>query len=257
MPLEEVDVIDMITKRGSDGRYGLIVTDEGVTTEPDQRLALLQRKLLTYRQAVMGGELAETCPGAMPGDFFVQVVCELPPTREMRNITHVITQTLPAIEIPVVFTEFPEGSWKGVETAEEDELGLSEEMQQAVGFAFEAAAKLLADDQVPLFVFWHEGDEQKLAAITEAKDQLEVIERVTAWARKFGNEAHLCIQMSATKLGDGPLPVDRLVATCCERGGVEGFILTQEIGMDARTGNLELRGEVEFVESCPNFFPVD
>ena len=181
MPLEEVDVIDMITKRGSDGRYGLIVTDEGVTAEPDKRLALLQRKLLTYRQAVVQGELAETCPGATSGDFFVQVICELPPTREMRNITHVLTKTQPAIEIPVVFTEFPEGSWKGVETAEEDELGMSDEMQEAVGFAFEAAAKLLADDQVPLFVFWHDGDEQKLAAITEAKDQLEVIERVTAW----------------------------------------------------------------------------
>ncbi len=257
MPLEEVDVIDMITKRGSDGRYGLIVTDEGVTTEPGARLALLQRKLLTYREAVVSGELSETCPGALPGDFFVQVVCELPPTREMRNISHVITKTLPAIEIPVVFTEFPEGSWKGVETAEEDELGLSEEMQEAVGFAFEAAAQLLADDQLPLFVFWYEGDEQKLAAITEAKDQLEVIERVTALARRFGNEAHLCIQMSATKLGDGPLPVDRLVATCCERGEVEGFILTQEIGMDAGTGNLELQGAIKFVEPCPNFFPVD
>jgi len=258
MPLEEVDVIDMITKRGSDGRYGLIVTDEGVTAEPAERLALLQRKLLTYREAVISGQLAETCPGALPADFFVQVVCELQPTPEMRNITHVLTGTQPPSEIPVVFTEFPEGSWKGEETAAgESGPGLSEEMQEAVHAAFEAAGKFLADDQVPLFVYWHEGDEQKLAVISEAKDQAEVLARVMAWARKLGNEAHLCIQMSATKLSDGPLPVDQLVATCCERGEVEGFILTQEIGIDARTGNLELRGAVKFVEPCPNFFPVD
>jgi predicted nucleic acid-binding protein len=258
MPLEEVDVIDMITQRGSDGRYGLIVTDEGVTTEPGERLALLQRKLLTYREAVMTGELAETCPGALPGDFFVQVVCERRPTREMLNITDIITQTQPPIEIPVLFTEFPEGSW-GLDEPVEPEEGpmLSEEMQEAVKAAFAAAAKWLADDQVPLFVYWHEGEEQTLAAITEAKDQEEVLARVMAWARKLGNEAHLCIQMSAVKTAEGLLPADRLMATCCERGELEGFVLTQEIGMDARTGNLELRGEVKFVEVCPNFFPAD
>lgn len=257
MPLEEIDAIDMITQRGSDGRFGLIITDEGVTTEPGERLALLQRKLLTYREAVMNGELADACPGALPGDFFVQVVCELRPTREMQNISHVVTKTVPPIEIPVVFTEFPEGSWGTEEEAEATGPTLSEEMQAAVSAVFKAAAEWLADDQLPLFVYWHEGEDQKLAAITEAKDQDEVIARVTTWASKLGNEAHLCIQLSTMKAGDGPLPADTLVARCCERGELEGFILMQEISLIARTGTLEPQGKIRFVEVCPNFFPVD
>lgn len=258
MPLEEIDAIDMITQRGSDGRYGLIITDEGVTTDPGERLALLQRKLLTYREAVMNGELAETCPGSLPGDFFVQVVCELPPTREMQKITHVVTKTLPIIEIPVVFSEFPESPWSAGQNEEAlPEPTISEEMQEAVVEVFKAAAEWLADDQLPLFVYWHEGDEHKLTKITEAKNQEEVIARVMAWARKLGNEAHLCIQLSTVKTGEGLLPADAVIAMCCERGELEGFVLTQEIGLDVRTGNLELRGEIKFVEACENFFPVD
>jgi hypothetical protein len=247
----------MITQRGSDGRYGLIITDEGVTREPEARLALLQRKLLTYREAVVKGELAETCPGALPGDFFIQVVCELRPSREMQNISHVLTRTEPPTEIPVVFTEFPEGSWG----PEEEEIAtgptLSAEMQEAVEAVFKAAAEWLADDQLPLFVYWHEGEEQKLTAITEAKDQDEVTARVTAWASKFGNEAHLCIQLSTMKAGDGPLPADTLVARCCERGEPEGFVLMQEIGLVAKTGTLVPQGKIRYVEACPNFFPSD
>ncbi|MCD6052405.1 MAG: hypothetical protein K0Q55_3823 [Verrucomicrobia bacterium] len=258
MPLEEIDAIDMITQRGADGRFGLIITDEGVTTEPAERLALLQRKLLTYREAVVQGQLADACPGALPGDFFVQVVCELQPTREMQNITHLVTKTEPPIEIPVVFSEFPESSWSQEKMEEPAaEPMLSEEMQEAVVAVFKAAAQWLADDQLPLFVYWHEGDEQKLTKIEEAKNQEEVIARVMAWARKLGNEAHLCIQLSTVKTGEGLLPADAVIAMCCERGELEGFVLTQEIGMDARTGNLELRGEIKFVEACENFFPVD
>lgn len=259
MALEEIDVIDMITKRGADGRYGLIVSDEGVTEQPEMRLALLHRKLLTYRDAIAGGQLAETCPGAEPGDFFVQVVCEQPPTPEMQNITHLVTKAEPPIEIPVVFTAFPEGEWEKSNTTEHSPEGIcvSEEMQEAVKAVFEAATQWLADDQMPRFVYWHEGEDRKLAAINEAKDQEEVIQRVTTWARKLGNPAHLCIQVSAVKTGQGELPVDTLLARCCERGEVEGFVLTQDVGQDPSTGNLEPRGKVRFLEVCPSFFPVD
>ncbi|HEY1170775.1 MAG TPA: hypothetical protein VGH19_05335 [Verrucomicrobiae bacterium] len=258
MPLEETDSIDMITQRGADGRYGLIITDEGVTKEPQARLELLRKKLLRYRDAVMDGQLAETCSGALPGDFFVQVVCELEPTREMQKITHIVTKTEPPIEIPVVFSEFPESSWGGKKTEETaPEPSISEEMQEAVMAVFKAAGEWLAEDQLPLFVYWHEGDERKLTKVDEAKNQDEVIARVTAWARTFGNEAHLCIQLSTVKTGEGILPADAVIARCCERGELEGFILTQDIGLEPRRGTLKLRGEIRYVEACPNFFPVD
>lgn len=255
MGLEEVDEIDMISPQGPEGRYGLIITDRGVTTDPGGRLALLKRKLLTYREMMASGQLAEVCPGAGPEDFFIQVICRHQPTSEMRNITHVLIKTEPPIEIPVVFTAFPEEEWNAEDDAAKGSL--SDEMREAVRAAFEAATELLADDQIPRFIYWHDGEERKLAAISDARNQDEVVQRVTTWASRPGNGACLCIQMSAVKTGNGPLPVDALLARCCERGEKEGFILTQEVGVDGRTGNLLPQGKVRFVEQCRSFFPVD
>lgn len=257
MPLEATDVIDMITKRNADGCYGLIITDAGITTNPAERLQLLQRKLLTYRHAIIHDLLADTCPDTTPEHFYIQVVSDPCPTPEMQRISSVLTDDEPAIEIPVLFSELTAGSWGEANPVEPAANDLSEEMQEAVQAAFQAAAQWLAEDEIPLFIYWLEGEEKKLAAITEAKDQEEVIARITAWASKLGNEAYLCILMSAVKTGKGILPADLLIAHCCERGNAEGFVLVQEIGLNGKNGNLELRGNISYAEPCPNFFPID
>lgn len=259
MPLADTDMIDLITECGADGRYGLIITDADVAAIPETRMRLLRLKLRSYLNAVLSGELEATCPKSRPEDFYIQVACASRPTREMLNISHVVAQNGPRVEIPVCFSEFPEGSWDENSSEEEQEPDshVSEEMQIAVKAAFTAAAEWLAEDRVPLFILWLEGEEQKLAAIHDAKNQEEVIARVTAWASKFGNPAHLCIQMSAVKSGGGNLPVDTLIARCCERGEGGGFLLAQEISQDFRTGNLVPHGKISFVEKCPGFFPAD
>jgi hypothetical protein len=257
MPLEDTAVIDMITKRNTDGCYGLIITDAGITTDPVTRLQLLQRKLATYRHAIINDLLADTCPATTPEHFYIQVVCDLCPTPEMQRISSVLTDDQPPIEIPLLFSELSAGSWGVTSPTEPASNELSEDMQEAVKAAFATAAQWLAEDEIPLFIYWLEGDDQKLAAITGAKNQEEVIARVTAWASKMGNEAWLCVLISAAKTGEGILPADLLIAHCCERGNAAGFVLVQEIGLNAKNGNLELRGDINYAESCPNFFPTD
>ena len=257
MPLEDSDIIDMITARNSEGKYGLIITDAGITTKPDERQHLFEQKLLAYRHAIMNNLLADSCPDSHPSDFYIQVLCQNRPGKDMRCITHLLTEDNEPVEIPVIFSEFPEGSW-GEEPEEDKEAGsLSTEMQEAVETAFDAAAKWLEEDNIPLFIYWLEGEEKKLAVINEAKDHESVIARVTAWASKLGNEAWICILMSAGKTTENELPVDVLVAHCCERGEKEGFVLMREIIRNPETGLLVTTGPIRYAEACPNFFPYD
>lgn len=257
MPLEDSDIIDMITARNSEGKYGLIITDAGITTDPEERQRLFEQKLLAYRHAIVNNLLADSCQDASPADFYIQVLCQNRPSKPMRSITHLLTEDVVPVEIPIIFSEFPEGSWGEETEADKAEGSLSEDMQGAVETAFMAAAKWLEEDNIPLFIYWLEGDEQKMAVINEAKDHESVLARVTAWASKLGNEAWLCILMSAGKTTENELPVDVLVAHCCERGEKEGFVLMREIVRNPENGRLETPGPIQYAETCANFFPYD
>jgi hypothetical protein len=100
MALENVTTIDIISKPNAEGKVCLIITDAGLTTDPDARFELLAKKLQGYANAVVNGELAMECPDQQPGDFFIRVVCAHPPTEAMLKITSV-GQT--ANQIPVSF----------------------------------------------------------------------------------------------------------------------------------------------------------
>lgn len=257
MPLEETDIIDMITAPNSEGLHGLIITDAGITTEPSERLRLFEQKLNAYHRAIAKNLLVDSCPDTTPADFYIQVLCQNRPSKAMRSITHLLIQTEERVKVPIIFSEFPEGSWTEETADDKDSSTLSEEMQGAVETAFSAAAEWLAKDSIPLFVYWLDSDEPKLAAINEAKDHESVIARVTAWASKLGNEAWIFILMTAGKTTDNALPADVLVAYCCERGEKDGFVLMREIQKNPDTGKLETNGPIQYAETCANFFPYD
>jgi hypothetical protein len=100
MAIENVTTIDIISKPNAEGKVWLIITDAGLTTDPDTRFELLAKKLQGYANAVLNGELAMECPDQKPGDFSIRVVCALPPTEAMLKITSVGQS---ANQIPVFF----------------------------------------------------------------------------------------------------------------------------------------------------------
>lgn len=89
MPLEDRTIIDMVLTPDAHGKIGLIITDSGVTTDPEERLNLLQNKLQVYVADILQGGLAAEYPGKTAGDFFIHVTCALPPTAAMLAITSV------------------------------------------------------------------------------------------------------------------------------------------------------------------------
>lgn len=100
MALANLTTIDIISKPNAEGKVCLIITDAGLTTDPDARFALLARKLQGYVNAVVNGDLAMECPDQKPSDFFIRVVCAHPPTEAMLKITSVGQS---ANQIPVFF----------------------------------------------------------------------------------------------------------------------------------------------------------
>ena len=100
MALEDQTTIDMISKPDAVGKICLVITDAGVTTDPDTRFELLAKKLQAYARAVLNGDLAMDYPDKQPGDFFIRVVCANPPTDAMKNISSVGQSENP---MPVVF----------------------------------------------------------------------------------------------------------------------------------------------------------
>lgn len=88
MPLEDSDRIDIVTKT-PEVRVQLIITDAGITTDPEERYNKFVAKLKTYVGYVMGSEFKEDYPGKGPGDVTIRLISQTPPTEKMKAITSV------------------------------------------------------------------------------------------------------------------------------------------------------------------------
>ena len=111
MPMEDPNSIDVISKRGEDGRITLAIIDAGITPDPAQRMDCLLKKLKAYVNAIISGALEENFPGHSAKDFKIRVVCNTRPTPEMTAISQIGPRGDATKLIPVEYEEFPEGAW--------------------------------------------------------------------------------------------------------------------------------------------------
>jgi hypothetical protein len=100
MPLEETDVVDVITS-GPEGRLSLIVIDAGLTEDPEERYALLAAKLRTYMGYCLDEGFADQHPGARLDRVAFRVICRIPPTPAMVAIVELTTRGPVPVRIPV------------------------------------------------------------------------------------------------------------------------------------------------------------
>lgn len=106
MPLEDTEHIDIIT-RSEDGKVMLVITDAGITTNPDERFNMLIEKLKTYVAYVMSEDFKKEYSGLTLNDINILIMCKIPPTEQMRQITKVTPKGEPEKAISVIFQVFP------------------------------------------------------------------------------------------------------------------------------------------------------
>ncbi len=102
MPLEDPSAIDIVAKT-KDGRILLIITDAGLTTDPEERLELLQAKLKAYVAYAIGPEFSEDYPNVDCSKVGLHVICNTEPTEEMKDITAVCARTDRSYEFPLTY----------------------------------------------------------------------------------------------------------------------------------------------------------
>jgi hypothetical protein len=102
MPLEDPTRIDIITK-SKEGGIGLVITDAGITTDPQRRYEKLCEKLGNYVRYVDSDAFREKYPGLTPEMVSIQVVSQNEPTEQMRRIEFVRSDGDPSIRLPVSF----------------------------------------------------------------------------------------------------------------------------------------------------------
>jgi hypothetical protein len=105
MPIEDAGTIDMATTDAS-GKLQLVITDSGVTRDPEKRFELLLAKLTTYLRYVFSPGFAEEHPQLRPESVDIVVICALPPTERMKGITEVRHPQHREVAVPVSFEVF-------------------------------------------------------------------------------------------------------------------------------------------------------
>ena len=146
MPLENTDVVDIITT-SQQGQTVLVITDAGVTTDPEERYALFMEKLKTYVAAIMSGELAKDLPASSSGDYQIRVMCVLPPTEEMLAVQAIKPrgENIDAILVEFEIFSFGDDKPQKVERAPLEAPEISEDLAGAIDFALTMGLEALKE----------------------------------------------------------------------------------------------------------------
>jgi len=104
--LEECDKIDAtaITK---DGKLELVVMDAGLTEDPEERYQHLIEKLKVYLFYLTKGDFKKDHPDRTATDTQIRVMCKLPPTDKMSQMSAVRNPDNPSEVVVIVFQHFP------------------------------------------------------------------------------------------------------------------------------------------------------
>lgn len=106
--LEEPNRIDMIGVT-PDGRIMLVITDAGITTDPDRRFALFLANIETCLAYATSDRLAKDHPGKSLADVRIRLMCTNPPTEQMQQLTSVSPANQKDHQIPISIEVVPFG----------------------------------------------------------------------------------------------------------------------------------------------------
>lgn len=88
MPLEHTDVLDLVSQT-PEGDLQLVITDSGLTRDPDRRYRLLVEKATQYLAFALSPDFRQRFPGVPLTRVVILVLCHDEPTPAMRTFTRV------------------------------------------------------------------------------------------------------------------------------------------------------------------------
>src|SRR5687768_5013797 len=155
MPLENTERIDEIVPPNEERKIGLVIADSGSVTEPRHRLDLLKKKIEYYVEAAMEGCVHPSYRYTDPNDFYIDVVCERPPTRQMRQITHVAREGDTKHRLRVNYRESKQGIWTYTRQSPAPVENLaSDSLDALITAAFDAGHNRLRSGEVPVLLLF-------------------------------------------------------------------------------------------------------
>ncbi len=104
--LEDSSTIDAVATR-EDGSVRLVIMDAGITEDPEERLGFLMDKLKCYLYYLCAGDFKKDHPGQTAGDADILVMCRVPPTKKMAEISAIQNPENADEPISISFEHFP------------------------------------------------------------------------------------------------------------------------------------------------------
>lgn len=230
MPLEDLDAFDMVLQPDREGRVALVITDTGITNEPQRRVDLLRSKVRNYFGAVVAGHFKEQFPKLKTSNFYVKVIAFTAPTPEMFEITQLKSRSNPEHRMEVIY-EQPDGRlWPGAKMSISEQPGdlepasaaLSKLAHEALAFGFET----IRDKNFIIFAQWIQEGEKHVACIPDdAAAALDAGIRMAAELPATATPFVLVYDAFVTRDG---VQQDALLARACERGRTRGLLFALE-----------------------------
>lgn len=251
MPLEDLTRIDIIAT-SKVGKTTLVITDAGVTTDPQERNDLFMQKLGLYVSMITGDDLKDDFPNHSPWDFEIQVVCANEPTPEMLAISSVKPKGAgmdQAIQVNFEIMGLGDAKSKQIVRPELVVPELSEDLKNAIELVFSMGL-----DQIKSRSFMAFG-----AALTEGGISVVMLtgENPKEMAQKY--VSGLTEEVKAIAFGfDGFLgqigggKMDALLVEACELGQEKGVVFGQRYQPKKFLKKFALVGEREYLGETDN-----
>jgi len=253
MPLEETEIIDQIIPPNEEHRVGLVIADSGAVNDPWLRLDLLKKKFNYYVEAAMEGCVHPRYRYADPNDFYIEVVCARPPTKQMLEISEVARQGDTKHRLRVLYKELREGIWSET-SAPEPMVPLenlaTDSLDAIITAAFDAGHNALRAGEAPLLLLFVKSGQAFLQPMKDLHSDEQVTSALATWAAENADDVSVCVLLRFSRRRIDARTTNALVARVLQAQAGEGFVLAQELYGD--NGLYHGSGRFLFLGCCEN-----
>jgi hypothetical protein len=255
MPLEDLEVIDIVLKPDQDGKVGLVIMDAGVTKNQRRRSELFREKVRAYFGSVVDGHFKKEYPGLKTPDFYIKAVCTTPPTPEMYEWHQIQSKSRPEHHMEVRFEQFDGRPWPGQKfDLATDPAGiappsdrLKEFAEAELHFAFET----IRDNCFQTFAAWLDNGERHVAGLFLDSESAMLCAQETA-ARLPRSVTHHLILTDSLITGPKQMKQDALMARASERGRPKGLFIALKYLPGSGRRKATLVGTPHVIGECEN-----
>jgi uncharacterized protein DUF6572 len=253
MSLEDTGRIDEIVPPNDERRIGLVIVDSGNVTDARLRLRLLKEKFQHYVEAAMEGAVDPRYRYADPNDFYIDVVCARPPTRQMLKITQVSPENDTKHFLRVNYRESQKGIWTAADSAESAvpvENLASNSLDAIITATFDAGHNCLRNGDAPILLLFLKDAQAYLLPMKDLESDEEITSAVANWTAQNASTVSACVLLRFAACKIDARQTNALVAHVFQAGAKEGLILAQQLYED--NGFFHGSGTLLFLGCCDN-----